>query len=60
MRKSNEFRWMTAVLLWASVMPAGALLQAARPLSGISTVRPRLQLRAYFNAARMVEVPQDC
>ena len=55
MRKSNEFRWMTAVLLWASVMPAGALLQAARPLAGISTVRPRLQLRAYFNAARRVE-----
>ena len=50
----NVFRWMPAVL-WASVMPVGALLQAARPFAGISTVRPRLQLRAYFNAAARMD-----
>ena len=51
----NVFRGTPAVLLWASVMPVGALLQAARPFAGILTVRPRLQQRAYFNAARMDE-----
>ena len=51
----NVFHGTPAVLLWASVMPVGALLQAARPFAGISAVRPRLQLRAYFNAARMDE-----